>query len=311
MDFSIIVPTFNRPDRLRSCLNALAELDYPRSSFEVVVVDDGSRVRLDGMVAEYERWLSVQLLRQENQGPAAARNAGLAVARGNYVVFTDDDCRPVRGWLRAFQSAFSRTPGAGIGGRVINGITENAFSATSQILIDYLYKYFNSRYGQPTFFISNNVAFPAEALRRIGGFDSRFPFAGAEDRELCDRWLSNGYTLVYQPEAIVYHLSKLSFHAFCRQHFTYGRGAYLFHRARHAGRVKVEPFTFYRDLVLHPFQNGNGKRALIASALLVLSQVANAAGFFAQRLIHPVAISESQPAGQEQSDLTNTAASAD
>lgn len=60
---SVIIPTFNRPDKLSACLGALAKLDYPRNRFEVVVVDDGSPTPLDSVVAAFRPGLNVQLLR--------------------------------------------------------------------------------------------------------------------------------------------------------------------------------------------------------------------------------------------------------
>jgi glycosyltransferase involved in cell wall biosynthesis len=67
--FSIVVPTYNRPESLRRCLQSLAQLDYPRDAFEVVVVDDGSRQQLDDVVADFDQAIAVQLIRQANAGP--------------------------------------------------------------------------------------------------------------------------------------------------------------------------------------------------------------------------------------------------
>ncbi|MDJ0691886.1 MAG: glycosyltransferase [Xenococcaceae cyanobacterium MO_188.B32] len=80
LKFSIVIPTYNRPERLANCLNAIAQLDYLRDRFEVIVVDDGSRMPLNPITAKFEAHLSLHLIQQCNSGPASARNAGAATA---------------------------------------------------------------------------------------------------------------------------------------------------------------------------------------------------------------------------------------
>src|SRR5262245_37328532 len=92
--FSIVVPTYQRPDQLTMCLQSLTFLDYPRSNFEVIVVDDGSEMPPETVVAAFHDRLDVTLLTQPHAGPAQARNTGAAHAKGAFLVFTDDDCTP-------------------------------------------------------------------------------------------------------------------------------------------------------------------------------------------------------------------------
>ena len=129
---------------------------------------------------------------------------------------------------------------------------------------------------------------PADRFRALGGFDTGFPLAAGEDRELCDRWLRHGHRLLYAPEAVVFHAHALSPRRFWRQHFNYGRGAFHFHQARaraggSGGRVRVEPPSFYLNLLRYPLARARGRRAAALTALLVVSQIANAAGYFRER----------------------------
>lgn len=101
--FSIVIPTYNRPERLAKCLGAIAKLDYPRDRFEVIVVDDGSDTPLDLIVRPFQEQLSLTLIRQPNGGPAKARNTGVANAKGQFLTFTDDDCTPDSNWLTALE----------------------------------------------------------------------------------------------------------------------------------------------------------------------------------------------------------------
>lgn len=281
--FSVVVPTFRRADRLRACLAALADLDHP--DYEVVVVDDGSPEPMEPVAAPFADRLSLTVHRQPNSGPAAARNAGAHRARGDFLAFTDDDCAPRPDWLRRLETPLTDHPGAMVGGATVNAVAGNRFSAASQDLVSYIYEYYRDEAGGG-FLASNNLAVPAEAFRAMGGFDTTYPRPGGEDRELCDRWLREGGEILHAPDAVLDHFHHLDARSFWRQHVNYGRGAYQFHvqRARTAGeRVHVEPARFYLDLLRYPFRERPVGEAAAVSALLVVSQVANAAGFFSER----------------------------
>lgn len=286
LQFSIVIPTYNRPDRLRTCLEAIAKLDYPADNFEIIVVDDGSKTLLTLVVEPLQAALNLTLLRQENAGPASARNAGAAIAQGKYIVFTDDDCIPDANWLNALDAQFQLTPNSLVGGQTLNALQENLYSTASQILIDYLYDYYNNGEANANFFASNNFALPTATFHLLNGFDTTFPLAAGEDREFCDRWLHQGYQMVYAPQVKVYHAHRLAFKTFWRQHFNYGRGAFCFHQARaqrSQGRITVESLSFYFNLLTYPFSKKSLSAALFVSALLLLSQVANVIGFFYER----------------------------
>lgn len=270
MDYSIIIPTYNRPAQLAACLKALEALDYP-GAFEVIVVDDGSPVP-----PTYQGPLNVVLLTQPHAGPAAARNAGAAHARGKFLAFTDDDCAPAPDWLAKLAAEAGPYM---VGGRTVNTLPDNPCSTTSQLLIDYLYQYYNA--GPARFFTSNNFAMPAELFHKLGGFDTGLTRAAGEDRDLCDRWLRAGYGMTYVPAAIVHHAHALTLRKFWRQHFHYGQAAFYFHQKR---AVKVEPFRFYWQLLWYPFTQTQGLRAMRLVILIGLSQVANAAGYFSKRI---------------------------
>lgn len=281
--FSIVIPTYNRPERLRKCLDAITELDYPRNYFEVVVVDDGSPTPMEMVVDTFRNQLNLNLIRQVNSGPAKARNVGAMEAKGQFLVFTDDDCMPLPNWLSALNNRFRKMPEYLIGGRTLNALPDNIYSTASQMLIDYLYHYYNAEAGQSNFFASNNFAMSAEQFRETGGFDTNFPLAAGEDREFCDRWLAQGYKMFFAPEVQIYHAHHLTLAQFWRQHFNYGQGAFCFHRvraARNQDRIKVEPVSFYSKLLAHPFSKSFSPSTIGITLLLLISQIANVLGFF-------------------------------
>jgi len=281
--FSVVIPTYGRPGQLEACLGALTRIEYGRDRFDVLVVDDGGPASLNEVVARFSERLNLRHIRQEHAGPARARNTGAASAKGKLLAFIDDDCRPDPDWLRRLAMRFAGTPDHGIFGRTVNAVPDNLWSGASQLLIDYLYGYYNADSGRSPFFAANNLALPADHFQAIGGFDTTFPSAGGEDRELCDRWLRKGLQLTYAPDVIVTHAHALSLPTFWRQHVRYGMGAFIYHkiRARRGwGRIKLENPRFYLNLVRFPFSRARGWRALVLAGLLVLSQAANAAGFF-------------------------------
>ena len=280
--FSVIVPTYERPADLAQCLAALSSLDYPRDKFEVIVVNDGGRP----IQAPLQAHINVTLIEQKNSGPAEARNTGVARARGRFIALTDDDCRPDRAWLTEMERRLSADPDVLVGGKTVNTLDHNACSAASQLLVTYLYEYYNVQRQHALFFTSNNMAMSRDAFLNIGGFNAQYRRAGAEDRELCDLWTHAGRRMVYAETALVRHSHRLTFASFCRQHFRYGQGALHFREARarrDAEPVRIEPLRFYTGLLRYPW-TARVHRPLRIAALLLIAQTANALGFFREKL---------------------------
>src|SRR5512134_425461 len=134
--WSVVVPTFNRPERLAECVKALSSLHSPDGGFEIIIVNDGGLepgATIRSTANEGNAALA-SFLTQTNSGPAAARNRGADHARGLWLAFTDDDCAPQPDWLLAHARALSQSPDALAGGTVRNALSENVFSETSQRL---------------------------------------------------------------------------------------------------------------------------------------------------------------------------------
>jgi glycosyltransferase involved in cell wall biosynthesis len=283
--FSIVIPTYNRPEKLVSLLHSLELLDYPLDRFEVIIIDDGSVTTPKKAIEAFKTDLDITLLSIAHGGPAKARQTGINIARGRFLAFTDDDCAPARDWLNTLEAVLAVSPDAAVGGHTINALTDNPYSSASQLLISYLYKCYNADLNQARYFTTNNLALPAEHFRSIGGLDLTWAISGGEDRDLCERWLRHGYPMLFAPEAVIYHSHHLTFRSFLRQHFNYGRGAFRYHYVQsypQKQQVKLEPFFFYLRLPLFGFSQVPFKQALLMGILLVISQAANTAGFFSE-----------------------------
>lgn len=283
---SIVVPTRDRPAALRACLESIARQGGD-VAVEVIVVDDGGAPGAAEIPAALHERLPIRCHRQDNAGPAAARNAGARLATGRWLVFLDDDCTPEPGWLAGIATRCARDPEAMIGGAVRNALADDRYAACHQLLLDYLHVRLNPTAASAAFCASCNFAVPAAGFRAIGGFDPGFPYPAAEDRDLCDRWRLSGRTIVHAPEVLVQHAHAMSARLFWRQHFGYGRGACRLHRLRRlrepGGRVAERP-GFYASLLLYPLRSGPMPRTPGLLPLMALSQLATACGYVAEAL---------------------------
>jgi glycosyltransferase involved in cell wall biosynthesis/GT2 family glycosyltransferase len=184
---SVVIPTKDRPDLLRRCLRAVLD-QQTDVRFEVIVVNDAG-CEVDSVVESDPR---LTFVRAQGRGPATARNAGIARAAGEIVLFTDDDAVPQPGWLQAAAAALERSPNVlGVVGRVesppFDPLYEHSVAGDSL--------------GN---FLTCNVAYRLAVLKQLGGFDTGFPYPAAEDRDLGYRAQEIG-DLVYEPEMIVLH----------------------------------------------------------------------------------------------------------
>lgn len=282
---SVVIPTCNRQGQLSETLGALELQSYPKEHMEIIVVDDGSDTSPESIVAGIAGRVNAILVTQKNSGPASARNAGAAQAKGQLLVFTDDDCMPGPNWLESLASASRRHPGCLIGGHTINRLGDNIFSVAHQAFMDFLHHYYNSDNAKCRFFPSNNLACPTDQYRKVGGFDASYSKAAGEDRAFCHQWLGTGYGMTYASDAIVRHGHHLTAWKFWRQHYNYGRGAYHFRTQsadRQASGMTTESSSFYLELLMFPArQKGYSfSKRLYLSVLMLVTQLANTVGFF-------------------------------
>ncbi|MFM7183377.1 MAG: glycosyltransferase [Planctomycetota bacterium] len=284
---SVIVPTYNRPARLRTLIDALSRQRPVSGGFEVLIIDDGSEPPIEAAALFADTSPTIRLLHAPHSGPAAARNLGARHARGPILAFTDDDCEPDPGWINGLLARHATAAEARIvGGRTVNSLPRNPFATTSQNLITIGYAHYNRDPARARFFASNNMSVSREEFLRIGGFDERF--RTAEDREFCDRWQHAGLALVFEPECVVSHAHEMGLAGFLRQHFAYGRGAFRFHamRARRHGGVKIVEWPYYRTLFTSLLPPRGAHATPLLAVSLLAAQVANLVGFFYERLRH-------------------------
>jgi glycosyltransferase involved in cell wall biosynthesis len=221
---SVVIATYNRRHLLAEVLRALGRQSIPLGSFEVVFVDDGSQ---DG-TAEWLATLTLpfdhQVLRQTNQGPSAARNAGIRVSRGDIVVLLDDDLVPDPDLLREHLRIHDSEEGVVVIGPALSlPHYRQPWIAWQQATLERAYDAMARGDIEPSFrqFWSGNCSVAREQVVAVGGFDPSLRFN--EDVELGYRLMSRGLHFRFNASATGLHHSSRSFAGWSATHRAYGQ----------------------------------------------------------------------------------------
>lgn len=221
MKATVVIPVYNGGDTLKACLHGLQAQDIEQGQFEVIVVNDGSTDNTAAVAADF----NVRLLEQDNQGAPAARNLGLANARGDWVAYTDADCVPSRSWLSSLVNAVEVDYGGtalGAAGRTL-GYNSTHQAARFVDLMGGLDAERHLSHPAFPFAPTGNVMYRRSILEQIGGFDPRYYAYDACDLHTRMRRLQDG-PFPYVSHALVLHLHRSSWKAYWKQQRNYGRG---------------------------------------------------------------------------------------
>jgi len=217
--FSIIIPVFNTASHLKECIAALYGQDVPSDDYEILMVDNNSTDSSPAILAMAE---GIRLLHEPKQCSYAARNCALKQARGSPLAFTDSDCMPEPGWLRAIDDAFS-DPCL----QVVQGFRRPLTSiGCLQLLSEYEnfkdHFIFNSEVPGVYYGYTNNMAVRREAFVRYGPFielprgaDTLF-IRKVVEAEGCQ-------SMAYSESMVVIHAEMSNIVAYFRKMLIYGR----------------------------------------------------------------------------------------
>lgn len=201
---SVIIPVFDDEEALERCLRALEEQSFPSALYEVVVVDNGGNARIETIVRRFRR---ATLVREPAVGAYAARNRGVAAARGDVLAFTDADCIPQREWIERGVAALDRVPRCGfVAGRIevfprdpLRPRASELYEAAAAFRQkDYVERW---RFGATANLLTRRSVFDT-----VGAFDGRLRSLG--DKEWGQRVFQAGYDLVYDEGAVVRHPAR-------------------------------------------------------------------------------------------------------
>ncbi|WP_051935845.1 glycosyltransferase family 2 protein [Salegentibacter sp. Hel_I_6] len=191
LKFSVIIPTCHRNELLAECLEKLSKQDYSLDQIEIIVTDDGKVSTAKPMLDSYFPF--VKWTKGAGSGPAANRNNGARIAKGQWLIFTDDDCQPDPCWIEEYEKAVESNPGTKVfEGRTYPDKSKMAFNEVAPI---------NETGGHMP---SCNFMISRELYWDLGGFDENFKFY-FEDMDFSYRIKSLGFSTLFLPKAAVCH----------------------------------------------------------------------------------------------------------
>ena len=200
--YSVIIPIFEQWDLVGVLFDALAQQTLSHDAFEIILIDNGSAspvpLTLEG--------LDVKYLECVTPGSYAARSVGVEHASGEWLVFTDADCRPAPDWLQRINEAISCTSGEDL---LLAGAVEvypAGATPTMYEVYDVVKGIRQDKYVQNGYAATANLTISKELYLKLGGFD-RSLYSGG-DIDLCRRAVSSGGQLTYEGTAKVFHPAR-------------------------------------------------------------------------------------------------------
>ncbi|MBX3061140.1 MAG: glycosyltransferase [Anaerolineae bacterium] len=202
---SVIIPVYNDYDRLLLCLRCLQNQSYPRESYEIIVVDNGSTNPLKSHLLPED----IILLEEPQIGSYAARNKGLSIARGEIIAFTDSDCQPAPDWIEMGAKWLLSIPNCGLVGGRIKVFPQNPEKVTMSEFYECRTAFPQAKYvHQDHFSVGANTFTFRHVIDRVGNFSQDLKSGG--DAEWGNRVYTHGYELLYAEDVIVFHPARRS-----------------------------------------------------------------------------------------------------
>jgi glycosyltransferase involved in cell wall biosynthesis len=241
---SVIVPAYNCADTIKKTLEAIVNQEVS-SRIEIIVVDDGSSDQTPQVINSFSQ---VKSMRQQNSGPAAARNWGARAASGQYLFFTDSDCAPHKDWLRKMLPHFDDDRVAVVAGSY--GIANPQNLLARCIHQEILFRH--QRMPQyPSYFGSFNFAIRREIFMEVAGFDESYRNASGEDNDLSYKVIGIGHKIYFAKDALVDHVHTEQVGKYLKEQYRHGFWRAKMYR-RHPQMGKGDGYTFWKDIAEIP-----------------------------------------------------------
>jgi glycosyltransferase involved in cell wall biosynthesis len=233
IDFSVIVPVYNRPDEIDELLGSLEHQTY--KDFEVIIVEDGSTSSCKSIFDKYSASLNIKYFYKKNSGPGPSRNFGADKSQGDYLIFFDSDCvipdkyfeevkkELMSPWMGAFGGADRASPSFTKIQKAVN-YSMTSFFTTGGIRggskrLDKFY---------PRTF---NLGVKKEVFDIVGGFST---MRYGEDIDFSIRVIKSGYSCKLFSHAWVYHKRRTDLRKFFKQVY-------------HSGAARIDLYILYPE----------------------------------------------------------------
>lgn len=216
MEYSIIVPVYNRPQEVLELLESLTHQTYPH--FEVIIVEDGSSIPCEDVVKSYANKLQIKYFTKANEGPGLTRNYGAERASGSYLIFFDSDCLIPEKYMETVHAEITQNPCDAYGGP---DAAHHSFTPIQKAISYSMTSFITTggiRGGKKKMDVfhprSFNMGFTRTVFNKTGGFAAmRF----GEDVDLSLRIIENGFKAKLIPAAFVFHKRRTDFYKFYKQ----------------------------------------------------------------------------------------------
>jgi cellulose synthase/poly-beta-1,6-N-acetylglucosamine synthase-like glycosyltransferase len=254
---SIIVPTFNSESTIDECLRSILELDYPKQSLEVIVIDGGST----DATTERAKAYPVKLVYSQ-LNPPAAYNLVLKTVENEVIGLVDSDAKVEKSWLRKLVKHLDDPKAAGASGTVE---TWNRDKLVPRVIGYEL----SSRYRRLPNTVERvatmNLLLKKKVIMEIGGFDEALPTQ--YDTDIGARLAEAGYRIAFDSEAICYHFHRPTLRTFFKQQYKYGQNTWKLY-LKHPKLARGDKITDWW-MNIQPILYG------VAAILLLISLVTN------------------------------------
>lgn len=252
VSISIVVPTYNRRDRLQRVISALEVQTYPIQDYELIVVSDGSQDGTEQLLNDLETPLRLIPVCQGNQGAAVARNTGWQRAAGDIILFLDDDVVPAPDLLAEHARFHSKYESdIVVMGPMLTppGFKMSPWVRWEQEMLEKQYADMTAGRWEPTArqFYTGNTSLSRKHLEATHGFDPSF--RRAEDVELAFRLNARGVKFIFNPDAVGWHYAERSYEAWLQIPYAYGKNDVTF--AAHKGQIWLPSAVFKEYLSRH------------------------------------------------------------
>lgn len=231
---SVIIPVFNDSDRLRRCLEALSQQTVSNDYFEIIVVDNGST---DNVVQVIQHYPQVILISESQPGSYAARNKGIATAKGNILAFTDADCIPDPSWLENGIKYLAANPHCGIAAGKIKFFFQQPGAPNIVEIYDSAVHLRQEQYVKEQWGATANLFTTPAVVNKVGLFNTDLKSGG--DLEWGKRVSAQGYTVSYVLDSIVAHPARSSLQEMRQKMIRRVGGGYMLNHLHQNHRPKT------------------------------------------------------------------------
>lgn len=195
MEFSIIIPTHNSEKYIKTCLDSVLNINYPKKQYEIIIADGKSKDNTLKIAKKY----STKIINVPNKSISNNKNTASKSAKGKYLVFIDSDCVVGKDYLKIAEKLLKKYDCVGGFYKPVKNVS---WVAKGWLLLE------KTRISSADWIVGGNMIIKKDVFTKINGFDNKL--ITAEDTDICYRLKNNGYSIFNEPRLEIFHLGQTS-----------------------------------------------------------------------------------------------------